>query len=154
MSFDAEFDYTNMVNQEVSHINMFQQMVDSTNVEIANMNNVVGFDAIKAAKLPQLEKQLEIYQKQTTNCNMCMDNIESIEATSQENKEILYKFFQVQTRNKERYMCTIVCNYVEMVVDADILALINDTTNSLEVKKIIGDAIISKYKSLDSLRTM
>lgn len=145
MSFDTTFDYTAQIDQLNNRIIYFQSLLTDVDNQVTCFNTCVGYCDITTSKLAELNRLHIIYSGEITNNNSALSNITNLQALSVEDKAKLYNFLQYTTSSVGNYMGIIASCYVDMLIDVDLLNLIADTTNTTELKNMIGNIIISKY---------
>jgi hypothetical protein len=146
MSFDSTFDYSSQITRISSRITCYQELLATVDADINTFNSCVGFCGIKATKLEELNRLHTTYTNEITKNQSALDEITNINNLSSDDKNKLYTFMQYTGYTVGQYMAIITHNFAELLADADFLAISTDSTNTEEMKLILGKIIISKYR--------
>lgn len=137
MSFDTEFNYTPMVNRLTDKLRVYEEML--TQLELTKDDND------SSAQRPHLYESRKLsYRSMIDNCDNAIDEIEAVEALSQEDKLILWLFYAHSRASIYAYMRIIAHNHKEMLADNDIIMARGEVTAE---SKAAGAIILSKYNA-------
>lgn len=146
MSFDNVFNYEGQILKITTRIEHYKVLLAEINHQIVCFENYVGLCNIKTTKLTELLRLQTIYNTEITNNQFALDEITNIQFLDENNKQKLCTFFQYTTYNTSLYMNIIAHNLNEILLDPEFNELLNNTHNSNELKIIMGNTIIFKYK--------
>lgn len=144
-TFDADFDFTSILNKITVEINHIQSRLDECILHCANIEDCVGYDAMKlsvtnqyATKMDKLTNDIEGYQN-------IFNSLTAMQTIPEEHKTLLHSMWKLTTLPAELFMYMMAHNYAELILDTDIVTITSDNANSLDAKKMIANIIMSKY---------
>jgi hypothetical protein len=147
MSFDTTFNFDDETAEYAALRNTNQASLNAVNAEITLITSCVGYTSIKSAELTRLTNLQTTYSANVDGYNATLTGIDNVKALNSSDKNILYVFFGFCGVPKSRYMCLMIANYTAMLADTDLIAIVNDNTNTTEIKNHIGQIVMAKYSA-------
>jgi len=144
-----EFNYHAMIIAYQNRINIIREDLDATTTELNGLQSATDptYSEILKNIISILQNKIDSLNSLSLRFTEIIDEINAILNLPQEVKDNLYYFYTViGNSNKEDFMSRILFNYQDILRDPVILALIEDTKTSLEVKKVIAKLCYDKYQ--------
>lgn len=148
MSFDTEFDYTNVKNNLDGKILELNQAIDAGNSEIDMYGNISDYDDLTVNKIINLRYTNDVYVKMLNAREILKIEIEDVENMNTPDQDTLYNFWGNVLSNtnetKAGYMKRMLFNYDEGLI-GDATEILNDNELSQSESGAIGELICQKY---------
>ncbi len=145
MSFDTDFDYTNIIASITTNSTRAQTALNDITVRVNALVNVVGYGDVTSTQLQRLNELVTRYTNIISTNNAYLANINSLLALDPTQKNTLYCFYQCLGTDKQRYMCSIINNYTAMLADTHLCNIICCAHNSSESKTVVATILYSQY---------
>ena len=145
MSFDTTFDFTSYIAQTEINLNALNGRLASLNTSLARLQNIQGYADVIAPQISSINLQITTTNNQLTECNETLSNISALTSLDETDKETLYNFFCLLTKDANAYAGLLINNYVAMLANSDIVSLIADEVNDAPTKTLVAGIIMSQY---------
>lgn len=143
MSFDAEFDFTDMILHYENLRDMYQNILDNIPPDL--IASAIGYNQIKAERLAVDTAYYNSILAEVNGYQATVDYINTLVNLDNPNKLILYTFWGFTNRSKANYMYVMASQYTNMLIDSDLIALVNDNVNPSNIKDGLGQIIVARY---------
>lgn len=139
------FDYSNAIANLDSQINSAYDELGAVIAQIALIESVDGYSSLVSAALDDLLLQENDLNNLIAELQTVQTELIDITTLPSATKDQLYYFYTVLACDYHDFMVRVPFNYQAALNDPTIIALLNDTANSAEVKNALALLVYQNY---------
>lgn len=139
------FDYSLGITGLSAELTNYQTELADINAQIATLQSATGYNTVVAPALTQLAKQQSFLITVITDLQETIAELNALANLDSEIKDQLYYFYTVLECSHVEFMVRMPFNYTIALADEVILNLLEDETNTHEVKVATAKLVFEKY---------
>jgi hypothetical protein len=145
MSFDTEFDYTNVLSIVTEKISS----AENTLTELQNQKDLLlsapTYSSVVQTTIDNLTLQISALTNDISDMNAVSTEINNVANLSSTDKDTIYYFYTVVGNSRRSFMAKTLFNYLTALADPNISNLMADITTDPAAKTSVAKVIYDSY---------